>query len=203
MSAPGFFMAAVAMMQIRQVGVLGEVDTNSIRVDTLQTRPLADGFPRVNLAHKHKPLQRVLASPYRAELLAAKGYYIDENQVIRKHSKSNLVPLATPGSDSTISLPTEAPRTHKTTTCRAGVALTLDLPTIARQQVSATGLTNMASIIPTGIASTVDDPTIAPEQNSATELDDMASGPTGLTSVSRLLNLLIPSVNERGDASCA
>jgi hypothetical protein len=157
MAAPGFTMAAVAMMQIRQVAVLSEVDANSIRVNTLQTRPLADGFPQINLAHKHKPLQRVLASPYRAELLVAKGYYIDENQVIRKHPKSTLVPMATPGSDSAISPPAEAPLAHQTT-CRAGVALTLDLPTTACQQIS------------------------------ATELDDMASGPIGFASVSCLLN---------------
>jgi hypothetical protein len=38
-------------------------------------------------------LQRVLISPYRANLLALKGYYIDENNIIRKDPDFKMVPM--------------------------------------------------------------------------------------------------------------
>jgi hypothetical protein len=175
MSAPGFTMAAVAMMQIQQRAALDKSDSNSNRLSSYQNHPSPEAFPRLKFAHRFKPLRRVLPSPYRTELLIAKGFYIDENQMIQKTPKSSFTTVATQ---------------QKTTACKtksfsapqgevlhvqpsehslAGLPFTLDH--LATAPVFTIQSPNMASA---GIDSTKDLHTFASEQLSATDLTNIA-----------------------------
>jgi len=88
-------MAGLAMMSVQPGDILGRIDANASRANCGQSRPVAGGVARVALGDTtQKALQRVLASPHRLKLLALKGFYIDENQVIRKDPNFNSVAIA-------------------------------------------------------------------------------------------------------------
>lgn len=147
--AGDFNMAGFAMMRAKHCGVLGEIDVNSHRVNSHQIGPLAEGTTGVTISHRSTPL-RVLASPYRARLLALKGYYIDKNQVIRRVPNFNFAPMATlhedPSRDSEFasSLPTGTPRTPSLINPLTGVALARDSQSIP-QEASAADCINIAA----------------------------------------------------------
>jgi hypothetical protein len=122
-------MAGSAMIRVHHTGGLGDTSIKSYRVKSRQTRPLAG---ELALCDKLSPF-RVLASPHRTKLLALKGYYIDENQVIRKNS--NFAPMATV-QEAPSSPPIEAPRTPAPINSVDGIASTCNTPTIAREEIS-------------------------------------------------------------------
>jgi len=175
MSAPGFTMAAVAMMQIQQRAALDKSDSNSNRLSSYQSHPSPEAFPRLKLAHRFKPLRRVLPSPYRTELLIAKGFYIDENQMIQKGPNSGFATVATQQKTTafkakSLSAPKcEVLHARPSEHLLAGLPFTLDH--LATTPVFTIQNPNMAS---TGIDFTKDLHTFASEQLSATDLTNIA-----------------------------
>jgi hypothetical protein len=166
--AGDFTMAGFTMMRVHHTGGLGDISVNSSRVKSYQTQPLAGSLA---LCDKLSPF-RVLASPHRTKLLALKGYYIDENQVIRKNS--NLAPMATV-QEAPSSPPIEAPRTPTPINSVDGVASTCNTPTVAREEISMFEVGIEASTTPNSFASARDTSTVSQEQISATDLINMAS----------------------------
>ena len=176
MSAPGFTMAAVAMMQIQQRAALEKPDTNSKRLSSNQSPPSPDAFPRLKLGHrfKFKPLRRVLPSPYGTELLIAKGFYIDENQIIQKNPNSSFASVATQQNTTafkakSLSAPQGEVHAQPSENPLSGLSFTLDH--LATTPVLSIKRPNMAS---TGIDSTKDLYTFSSEQLSATDLTNIA-----------------------------
>jgi hypothetical protein len=161
-------MAGSAMIRVHHTGGLGDTSIKSYRVKSRQTQPLAGDLA---LCDKLSPF-RVLASPHRTNLLALKGYYIDENQVIRKNS--NFAPMATV-QEAPSSPPIEAPRTPAPINSVDGIASTCNTPTIAREEISMFEVGSMASTTPNSFASARDTSTVSQEQISATDLINMAS----------------------------
>ena len=174
MSAPGFTMAAVAMMQIQQRAALDKSDSNSNRLSSYQNHPSPEAFPRLKFAHRFKPLRRVLPSPYGTELLIAKGFYIDENQIIQKNSNSSFASVATQQNTTafkakSLSAPQGEVHAQPSENPLSGLSFTLDH--LATTPVLSIKRPNMAS---TGIDSTKDLYTFASEQLSATDLTNIA-----------------------------
>ncbi len=175
MSAPGFTMAAVAMMQIQQRAALEKSDTNSNRLSSHQSSPSPEAFPLLKLAHRFKPLRRVLPSPYLTELLIANGLHIDENQMIQKNSGSSFASVAaqqktTAFKAKSLSAPQgEVFHAQPSENPLAGLIFTLDH--LATTRVLANQRPNMA---PTGIDSTTDLHTVASEQLPVTDHTNIA-----------------------------
>jgi hypothetical protein len=92
--AGDFTMAGLAMMRVQKGDIFGNVKVSSPpRVNNGQARLVPEGVTRVALSHTKKAFHRVLASPHRIKHLALKGFYIDENQVIRKGVNFNSTPM--------------------------------------------------------------------------------------------------------------
>lgn len=215
-------MAAVAMMQIQQRAALEKSDTNSNCLSSHQSPPSPGAFPRLKLAHrfKFKPLRRVLPSPYRTELLIAKGFYIDENQMIQKNPNPSFASVATQQKTTafkvkSLSAPQgEALHAQPSENPLAGLPFALDhlattpVLTIQRPNMASTGIdstkdlhtfasqqlsaTDLTNIAPkTGFASTIDIAAMSLGQASSAKVIDMTS--TSPAIVSPILVLLLPT----------
>ncbi|KAE9368481.1 hypothetical protein N431DRAFT_547461 [Stipitochalara longipes BDJ] len=162
--AGDFTMAGLAMMRVQRSNTIGNIDFNSSQVNYRQLRPAAEGIAQVTLSDTQKALQRVLASPHQMKLLALKGYYIDENQVIRKDSNFNIAPMApkyeglSPGPETVFSPSIDHPCTLSSTAATfiaypcgtlpspavTGVVSACDTPTTSEQQLYTAEHVNMA-----------------------------------------------------------
>jgi hypothetical protein len=172
-------MAAVAMIRGQHVGALSDINVNSYRVNLYQARP--QHTIRVATGDKHASfrennLQRVLISPYRANLLALKGYYIDENNIIRKDTHSKIAPMATE---------------HKVPSNNA--------KTVSTPSAVAPHSQIISNSVPS--ASSAHAPLVGVEVASGEPIADMASlssTPTGCASVSYITRFIISSMSLEG-----
>jgi hypothetical protein len=176
-------------------------------VNNGQARLVPEGVTRVALSHTKKAFHRVLASPHRIKHLALKGFYIDENQVIRKGVNFNSTPMtpkqkahsvnpSTPSSPSTGA--PRSPSTIAAATAVVDIASTCD----ALSPPSVTGVASPCdSPYPasfTGVASARETPAGFDEYLYTAGCTNMTSSPLeGSDPVSLISKLLLSCVRRR------